>query len=109
MMRNLLHLCLNQGTDKCHTKIRNVLLPQRIGADGTIPLWPTGKEQEELDKICEKCNEAVFEIKERNCPVCLGTRLDVPLIKGGTVNSLKIFNYKCEDCGRYLFSHKELK
>ena len=37
---------------------------------GNIPIWPSGKEQEELDKICEKCASRFFIISKYECPLC---------------------------------------
>ncbi|MCJ7589513.1 MAG: hypothetical protein MUQ00_16690 [Candidatus Aminicenantes bacterium] len=108
MEKYLLHLCPNQGSEKCHPDVKYVLLPQKIENNGKIPLWPVGKEQEELDKICGKCSEAIFEIEERKCPACRSEKLILPIIISGIVNSQKVYHYICEECRKALFSYTEL-
>jgi len=48
MVRFLMDYCINYESETCQPKIKNARCATEI-KNGKIPLWPSGKEQEELD------------------------------------------------------------
>ena len=67
--------CSNYRSEKCQKEIINARLFREI-KNGDIPLFPFGKEQEKLDKICEKCESRLFSISKHECPLCHGDRFE---------------------------------
>jgi len=83
MERYLMDYCINYNSEGCQPEIKNARRLKEI-TNGKIPLWPSGKEQMELDKICEKCISRYFEISENVCPVCRNEEFE-KLVKAGRI------------------------
>ncbi len=68
----------------------------------------TEDEIKKLNELCKKCKHAL-KIEEKKCPVCGNRDLQPPKrISGGEAGSLEVFNHRCENCDRVLYSHKKL-
>ena len=99
MARYLMDHCNNNRTDVCDPKVSYSRWPKELRDVGDIPLFPRGKKQEELDKICEACPHACF-IAENNCPVCqnklnkLGKPVKATLVS--RIGSFAVYHYVCE-------------
>jgi len=85
MVRYLMDYCINYESETCQPKIKNARRATEI-KNGKIPLWPSGKEQEELDKICERCALRYFKISEYVCPVCHGEEFSKEVKVGRILN-----------------------
>jgi hypothetical protein len=58
-----------------------------------------------LNKTCSNCKNPL-RIKEKKCPLC--ERTDIQLsesVSGGEMIATEIYNYKCDECDRFLYSH----
>ena len=111
MPRYLMDHCLNNRTECCNTKVSFSRWPKVFRCSDDIPQFPEGKEQEELDTICEACPNAVIMIEDK-CPVCLkyGVRLGLPkrVVLCGKLGDVPAYHYVCDHCGRDLYSEKML-
>jgi hypothetical protein len=101
MERYLMDHCVNHDSETCQPEIKNARRATEI-KDGKIPLWPSGKEQAELDKICEKCASRYFEISNYICPVCHGSEfrkvVSIGDISEGDCLKAKVTIMQCAEC-----------
>jgi ribosomal protein L37E len=90
-------------------KVANARRPREI-TEGTGPrIFPLGKEQEQLDQICAKCPERLFEIEGPTCPVCKG-KIERAIVNEESARAAKvlrtIYRYRCKRCQSPLYSRK---
>lgn len=111
----LMHRCCDWGEESCHPEVNKHKHPKELKEGEEILLWPSGEEQKKLDEICKKCEYRFFEIEKSECPVCGKTPLATPISPDFLLPSSVIekamperFNYKCVNCGTYLYAYKEL-
>jgi len=101
MGRYLMDYCSNYRSEKCQKEIVNARSFREI-KNGDIPLFPSGQEQEKLDKICEKCESRLFIISKYECPLCRGDRFEKivePIIVSDDDNvKARITFMECSDC-----------
>ena len=115
-VKSLMHYCFNWGDEGCHPDVSKHKYPKKLKEGEEIPVWPVGEELEKLDGICKECEYRFFEIETNECPVCGNTALlsqpEPPKIWPPTSFKLQgwseQFIYKCEKCGSYLYSFREL-
>lgn len=107
MIRNLMYLCFKRQHGTCEVdEIKNACRSE----EGPEPsIFPYGKAQEELDQICEKCGERMFEIHKLVCPVCLGDVGPAHFVTEWEAASTKVYQYRCLQCDSLLFSYKKLE
>ncbi|MDD8026740.1 MAG: hypothetical protein PHI34_09510 [Acidobacteriota bacterium] len=101
MERYLMDYCNNYNSKKCQEEIKNARSAHEI-KNGDIPLFPSGKEQEKLDKICEKCESRIFSISKKECPLCHGDRFEKIVrsvsISGEDKEKARITFMECAEC-----------
>jgi hypothetical protein len=107
-----MYFCENWGSHKCHNEVATLKYAKELHEGESPPIWPVGKELMKLDQICKTCSHSHFVIKERKCPICDSENVQTALLSslsyGPVSPSRTVYQYKCEDCKRYLFANKEL-
>ncbi len=66
---------------------------------------PKEYDLKKLNKICSYCKNPL-RIEEKKCPLC--GKIDIQFSEsasGGEMISTDIYNYKCDKCDRFLYSH----
>jgi hypothetical protein len=110
ILQGLMFQWLNWGDEECLSGVRGFAdkpetkRPFTVAASSYIPL----KEITRLNAICSGCRDVFFKIEKKECLICGSDQVE-PMIKKESVSSPLLFIYKCEDCGRLLFSDMELK
>ena len=103
--------CLNNRRECCDKKVSYSRWPRMFRSVDDIPQFPVGDDQDELDRICEACPNALFMIEDK-CPVCLGYGLSLGIPKkvvlSGLLGDMSVYHYKCDQCGRDLHSKEML-
>jgi hypothetical protein len=59
----------------------------------------------ELNKLCLGCRNPL-QIRDKKCPACLSTDLRIPDIYLIEVDSLRVYNFVCQKCGRELYLYR---
>jgi ribosomal protein S27AE len=107
ILQGLVFRCLNWGDPECLSGVREFAEPKAkrplaVAGSSYIPL----KEIKRLNAICSGCRDGIFEIDKKECIIC--GRLQ-PIVEKDSTSKLLLYVFKCEDCGRLLFSIAELK
>jgi hypothetical protein len=102
--RNIFWNCEGWLFESCRNGLPN---NTRSGSAGFFDSDAHRNGNGEWDAVCESC-DAPLEIFHKRCPVCLGRKLFVPDIAYYEVDSLGIYNYTCEGCGRSLYAYVPL-
>jgi hypothetical protein len=108
--RGLMFRCLNWGDEQCLSGVRELAEKPRVkkrGAAADVRCLPIN-EIPRLNAICTGCREGFFRIEKRECLICGSNRVETVLDKDFASPPF-LFVYKCRDCGRLLFSDKQLK
>lgn len=109
MPRYLMDFCFKYQEGECRVdEINNARRAKEIGQDGKFPLFPSGKAQEKLDQICEKCSDRMFEISKLVCLVCSGDVGPAHFITEWQAGSRRIYQYRCVRCDSLLYSSKKM-
>jgi ribosomal protein L37E len=109
LLDSLMFRCLNWGDQECLSGVREFAEPEAKG-----PLAAAGssyipvKEIKRLNTICSGCQDGFFKIEKKVCLICGSNRVETVIEKGSASPPL-LYVFKCEDCGRLLFSDVELK
>lgn len=64
--------------------------------------YPSKEKVEGLNKICKECDHSLH-ITKQLCPVCGSSELE-PGTWSGDLGWIRIYNYKCINCERNLYS-----
>ncbi len=103
-MKAIYEICTLWDKEICHHQDL-VDLHRRINEESAFP-GPSMAELKKLNSICSLCKFPLMTaIKE--CPVCGNAELQRGITRGQVGVNL-VFNYNCEECGRILYSHKDL-
>jgi len=68
-----MYLCRNRRGQECNDEVIQVLSSKEIKEGEPIPIWPVGEKLIKYDDICKNCESRLFEIEEKECPVCGAT------------------------------------
>jgi len=107
-MEGLMYICSHHGYPLCHSHIKERYFPSEYG----VPEAPVGDELIKMNEICKQCEHAHFEIRNRGCPACGSNRISSRAISAVSVGPVKAshttYFYKCEVCGKHLYSYMQL-
>jgi hypothetical protein len=113
--QGLMFRCLNWGDFVCQADVKEFVGLKEKGRWGEdTQCLPTPDKLKRLNDICKYCLDACFEIFERACPSCGNRQIISDYIVSENSAAYKasqvcnLYLYKCPECGKSLFSGKEL-
>jgi DNA-directed RNA polymerase subunit RPC12/RpoP len=105
----LMFHCLNWGEPDCLSGAKGFAERSEIKTpEAASRGFLSATEMTRLNELCSHCKAAFLRIQKRECPICGSDQVETILEKD-SIPSPILFVYKCETCGRLLFSDAELK
>ncbi len=110
---SLMFRCLHWGDSVCQRDIKDFIdAKETAGPGDNTRRLPTFDELKRLNGICKNCPGAMFEIYERTCPSCGNIQIVADCFAGDHLIDFRVpqlcYLYKCPDCGKPLFSGRQL-
>lgn len=91
--------CKNWGSGICKPEVNRYYIQESKEPGDEFVEWPLPEKQKNLDEICEKCENRLFKVKDKKCPICGGERFN---------QEPKRFHYKCENCKVLIYSLEKI-